>query len=276
MNPHAPQSASPIALIKSLWTHRALIAALSRREVEGRYRGSVFGIFWSFLNPILALTVFTFVFGEIFQARWAGATTTGGVDFAAALFSGLLIYNFFSECLGKAPTLVLLNTNYVKKVVFPLEVLGIVNVLSALFHLLAAYLILIGLMLLSNWTLSWHAALVPFVMLPFVLMVTGLCWGLSALGVYLRDIGQIIAPVLTALMFLSPVFYPLSSVSPHLQKIYILNPVTTVIEQVRGLLLYHTLPDWRSWLIYATIALTTAMLGYAFFQKSRSGFADVI
>lgn len=276
MNPHAPQSASPSALIKSLWTHRALIAALTRREVEGRYRGSVFGLFWSFLNPILALTVFTFVFGEIFQARWAGATTTGGMDFAAALFSGLLIYNFFSECLGKAPTLVLLNANYVKKVVFPLEVLSIVNVLSALFHLLAAYLILIGLILLSNWTLSWHAALVPLVMLPFVLMVTGLCWGLSALGVYLRDIGQIIAPVLTALMFLSPVFYPLSSVAPHLQKIYILNPVTTVIEQVRGLLLYHTLPDWRSWLIYAAIALTIAMLGYAFFQKSRSGFADVI
>lgn len=276
MNPHAPQSASPIALIKSLWTHRALIAALTRREVEGRYRGSVFGLFWSFLNPILALTVFTFVFGEIFQARWAGATTTGGVDFAAALFSGLLIYNFFSECLGKAPTLVLLNANYVKKVVFPLEVLGIVNVLSALFHLLAAYLILIGLILLSTWTLSWHAALVPLVMLPFVLMVTGLCWGLSALGVYLRDIGQIIAPVLTAMLFLSPVFYPLSSVAPHLQKIYALNPVTTVIEQVRGLLLYHTLPDWRSWLLYAAVALITAILGYAFFQKSRSGFADVI
>lgn len=276
MNPHAPHPASPRALVGSLWQHRGLIAALSRREISGRYKGSLFGVFWSFLNPILALSVFTFVFGGIFQSKWAGATTTGGLDFAAALFTGLLLYSFFAECVGKAPTTVLMNTNYVKKVVFPLEILNVVTVIAALFHLLVAYLILVALILASNWTIGWTALLVPLVLLPFVLLVAGFSWALSAIGVFLRDIGQLITPVITAMLFLSPVFYPLSSVSEKLQKLYMLNPVTFVIEQVRNLMLHQKLPDWSGLAVYSAVALIVAFLGFMLFQKSRSGFADVL
>ncbi len=276
MNPHAPQPASPLALLRNLWRHRALVLALSRREIAGRYRGSVFGVFWSFLNPILMLSVFTFVFGEIFQARWAGSQTTGGVDFAAALFAGLLIYNFFAECISKAPSLVLTNSNYVKKVVFPLEILPVVTLLAALFHLLVAYLILTALILFSGWQLGPTALLVPLVMLPFALLVTGFSWFLAALGVYLRDIGQFIAPMITALLFLSPVFYPLSVVSDRLRPIYMANPVTFVIEQVRQLMLHGRLPDWQGLAIYSLVALAVAFGGFYLFQKSRRGFADVL
>jgi lipopolysaccharide transport system permease protein len=276
VNPHAPQPASPLALLRTLWVHRALVLALSRREIAGRYRGSVFGLFWSFLNPILMLSVFTFVFGEIFQARWAGSQTTGGVDFAAALFAGLLIYNFFAECISKAPTLVLTNSNYVKKVVFPLEILPIVTLMAALFHLLVAYLILTVLILFSGWELGATALLVPVVMLPFALLLTGFSWILAALGVYLRDIGQVIAPVITALLFLSPVFYPLSVVSERLRPIYLANPVTFVIEQVRNLMLHGQMPDWQGLALYSAIALAVACGGFYLFQKSRKGFADVL
>ncbi|MEZ5646616.1 MAG: ABC transporter permease [Burkholderiaceae bacterium] len=276
MNPHAPQPASPLALLRNLWVHRALVLALTRREIVGRYRGSVFGIFWSFLNPILMLTVFTFVFGEIFQARWSGAQQAGGVDFAAALFAGLLIYNFFAECISKAPTLVLSNSNYVKKVVFPLEVLPVVNLLAALFHLLVAYLILTVLILFSGWQLTATALLVPVVMAPFALLLAGASWILAALGVFLRDIGQVIAPMITALMFLSPVFYPLSVVNVHLKPVYLANPVTFVIEQVRNLMLHGQLPDWQGLALYSAISVAVACGGFYLFQKSRRGFADVL
>ena len=143
-------SISPFGFAQDTGQKRRLIYNLSKREVVGRYRGSFVGLFWSFLTPILLLTVFTFVFGEIFQARWGDRVQSGPLDFAVALFAGLLIFNFFSECIGRAPTLIIANANYVKKVVFPLEVLTLVTLLAALFHLAAGYIILLILMTLSS------------------------------------------------------------------------------------------------------------------------------
>jgi lipopolysaccharide transport system permease protein len=269
-------SISPVRLVAETWGHRRLIFNLTRREVVGRYRGSLVGVFWSFLNPILMLTVFTFVFGEIFQARWGAGERTGPLDFAVALFTGLLLFNFFSECLGRAPTLIIGNANYVKKVVFPLEILTLVTLLAAFFHLVAGYIILLILMSLSSWQFSWHALLTPVVFLPFACLVLGMTWGLSALGVYLRDVGQLIAPVLTALMFLSPIFYPLESVDEKFLWIYNLNPLTFIIEQVRAVMLQNVQPDWSSLVIYSLISLVVACAGFALFQKTRKGFADVL
>jgi lipopolysaccharide transport system permease protein len=263
-------------MLRSAWRNRALILALSKRDIRGRYRGSVIGIFWSLLNPLLMLAVFTFVFGEIFQARWAGSQQTGGLDYAAALFSGLLIFNLFSECIGKAPGLIFGNANYVKKVVFPLEVLAIVTLITATFHLLIAYGILLVLILLSGWVLSWTALLLPLIFAPFMLMVLGFTWGLAALGVYLRDISQLVGPGLTATMFLTPIFYPLSSVSSKLLPIFMVNPLTFIIEQVRAVLLHQSMPDWRGLLIYSLISCVILMVGFALFQKMRKGFADVL
>lgn len=242
----------------------------------GRYRGSVFGVLWSFLTPVLMLAVFTFVFGEIFGARWGNAEQAGRLDFAVALFAGLLVFYFFSECIGKAPGLITANANYVKKVVFPLEILAYVTVVAALFHLAAGYIVLLALMLVSNWDFSWAMLLAPVMFLPLLLMVLGFTWALSALGVYLRDINQIIAPALTAAMFLSPIFYPLSSVSEKFLWLYMLNPLTFPIEQIRGLFLYATMPDWLGAFYYSLVSIAVAYAGFALFQKTRKGFADVL
>lgn len=270
---------SPIRLAKDIWIHRGLILNLSKREIDGRYRGSFFGIFWSFLTPLLMLIVFTFVFGEIFQARWGargGGGGQGSLDFAVALFAGLLIFNFFSECISKAPGLVTSNANYVKKVVFPLEILTPVTLIAAFFHLLAGYLILLLLMFFSSWEFSWHMLLLPVVFAPFLVLIMGLTWGLSALGVYLRDVGQLIAPVLTAMMFLSPIFYPLSSVAEKYLWIYQINPLTFIIEQTRAVLLEHQIPNWNGYLYYSAVSVVVAFAGFVMFQKTRKGFADVL
>lgn len=276
MNPHARFPASPKALLVSAWVHRGLIAALARREIEGRYKGSLFGVFWSVLNPLLMVSVFTFVFGEIFQSRWAGAKSTNHLDFAAALFSGLLVYNLFAECVGKAPYLVTSNPNYVKKIVFPLEILSIVTVFGALFHFLVAYVIVIAMVAFSGWGLDWHVLLAPVIIAPLLILIMGMTWALSSLGVFLRDIGQIIAPALTAMMFLSPIFYPLSSVSPGLQWLYHLNPLTLVVEDLRSLVLHHQIPALQPLLIYTLISIVVMSVGFVFFQRTRKGFSDVV
>lgn len=276
MNPHTSHAASPKALLLTIWNHKNLIYALAKREIEGRYKGSYFGVFWSVLTPLLMVSVFTFVFGEIFQSKWAGARSENHLDFAAALFSGLLVYNLFAECTGKAANLITSNPNYVKKIVFPLELLSVVTVLAALFHFLVAYIIVILLVILSSWSLTWTVMLTPFVMAPLLMLVMGLTWAISALGVFLRDIGQIIGPALTALMFLSPIFYPLSSVSARFHWLYQLNPLTLVVEDLRGLLLHEKIPAWQPWLIYSLISATVMVMGFLFFQRTRKGFSDVI
>lgn len=276
MNPHARPSARPAEIFASLWRNRGLIIALTSREIRGRYKGSVFGILWSFLNPALMLLVFTFVFGGIFNSRWGNAQSAGGIDFAAALFAGLLIYNFFAECMAKAPTLIVGNANFVKKVVFPLEILAVVTLLASLFHLAVAFGILLVLVGFSGWVLSWTTLLTPLIFLPFVCMMLGMIWIISALGVFLRDIGQLITPAITATLFLSPVFYPLSSVSPKLQWLYHLNPLTFMIEQVRGLVLNQQLPNWGQWMAYSAISGAVMMAGFVLFQRTRKGFADVL
>lgn len=271
-------SYSPFKLVHSVWSHRQLIWSLTKRDITGRYKGSFFGIFWTLLTPVLMLSVFTFVFGEIMQARWggAGAEQQGSLDFAAALFAGLLLFNFFSECVSRAPSLIISNANYVKKVVFPLEVLAITTLLAALFHLVAGYLILLVLLQLSNWAIPATLVYVPIVIFPFLFLVVGLTWALSAVGVYLRDVGQLIGPVLTAAMFLSPIFYSLSSVDEKFRWIYMLNPLTYVIEQTRALLLLGQTPDWSSLASYSLLSVVVAYGGFVVFQATRRGFADVL
>jgi lipopolysaccharide transport system permease protein len=280
VNPHQKHSTSLLKIARKAWTNRSLILTLTRREIEGRYKGSMFGTFWSFLSPILILGVFTFVFGSIFQAKWStpgqASQSTNHIDFATALFIGLLLYNLLAECINQAPTLITSNPNYVKRIVFPLELLSIVKLLAAIFHFLIALLVVLVLISFSTWSLSWTAFFMPMVVMPFFLLILGLTWSLSALGVYLRDIGQIVTPVLTATMFLSPLFYPLSSVSPNFIGLYKLNPLTYVIEESRNILLYGKTPAVVDWTLYTLIALAVAYGGLYIFQRTRHGFSDVI
>ena len=268
-------SISPKEMAASLWRNRSLIKALAQREVVGRYRGSVMGILWSFFNPVFMLLVYTFVFSVIFKARWSGGSDSK-TEFALILFAGLIVFNLFAECFNRAPGLILANVNYVKKVVFPLEILPWVALGSALFHALIslgvwliAYLILFGVPHLT-------VLLLPLVILPFLLLIMGLTWALASLGVYLRDVSQFIGILTTVLMFLSPIFYPASALPEAYRHLLLLNPLTPVIEQARDVLFWGKVPNMTILSIYLLMTAFIAWLGFAWFQKTRKGFADVL
>lgn len=268
-------SASPREMVASFWRNKGLIRNLVQREVVGRYKGSMLGIFWSLVTPIFMLLVYTFVFSVVFKARW-GSGSDSKTEFALLLFAGLIIFNLFSECISRAPGLILANVNYVKKVVFPLEVLPWVSMGSALFH----FAISLGVWLLAYTVLfgvpHWHTLMLPLVVLPLVLLIMGLSWILASLGVFLRDVGQIIGLVITVLMFLTPIFYPASALPEAYQPLMALNPLTLPIEMVRDLLYWGNLPQFSKLAIYAAGSCLFSILGFAWFQKTRKGFSDVI
>ncbi len=277
INPHSAPSVSPIALIANLWRNRQITLQMSMREIRGRYKGSALGIAWSLLTPILMLIVYTFVFSEIFKAKWGDADASQSkAQFAVILFTGVIVLNFFCEIISRAPTTIIENSNFVKKVIFPIEILPLVAIISALFNSTTNIIVLIAALLIFNGSIPWTALLIPLVILPLAFLALGLSWLLAALGVFIRDIGQAINILTALLMFLSPVFYPLSAVPEFFRNVLLLNPLTFIIEQSRAVLIWGNPPNWDGLLIYYTAALTVAFIGYAWFQKTRKGFADVL
>ena len=268
-------SISPKEMAASLWRNRSLIKALTQREVVGRYRGSNLGILWSFFNPVFMLLVYTFVFSVVFKARWSVGSDSK-TEFALVLFAGLIVFNLFAECVNRAPGLILANVNYVKKVVFPLEILPWVALGSALFHALISLVVWLIAYLIFFGVPHLTVLLLPLVILPFLLFVMGLTWALASLGVYLRDVSQFIGLVTTAMMFLSPIFYPVSALPEAYRHLLLLNPLTPVIEQAREVLYWGKVPDMTILSVYLVGATFIAWLGFAWFQKTRKGFADVL
>ena len=277
MNPHAPPPLSLSGLVRSLWRHRQLILQMTRREVIGRYRGSVLGLAWSFFSPVFMLAVYTFVFSEIFKFRWSGLGGDGTrTQFALVLFAGMIVLGLFSEVVNRSPGLIVSYANFVKKVVFPLEVLPVVAMCASLFHTLIS----LGVLLSASALLAGHvhptAALIPLVLLPFVILTLGFGWILASLGVFLRDVGHTVAILTTVLLFVSPVFYPLEAVPERFRPIVLANPLTFIIEQGREVLIWGRLPDFVGLGMYSLVAIAVAWAGYACFQRSRRAFADVI
>ncbi|MGF6113678.1 ABC transporter permease [Pseudomonas frederiksbergensis] len=275
MNPHLSPASGPASLVKSLWQNRQLIAQMTTREVVGRYRGSVMGLAWSFFNPILMLAVYTFVFSEIFKARWVGMDPGKG-GFAILLFVGMIVHGLFAECANRAPSLILTNGNYVKKVVFPLEILPVITLGSALFHSSISLLVLLIAQVILTHTMQWTALLFPLILVPLLLATLGFSWFLASLGVFLRDVGHVIAVLTTVLLFLSPVLYPVAALPEVYQPWLRLNPLTYIIEESRNVLLFGHLPQWGSLGIAMIIGSLIAVTGFWFFQKTRKGFADVL
>jgi lipopolysaccharide transport system permease protein len=278
MNPHAQSPTSLLALLRSLWQHRALIFQMAQREVVGRYRGSLFGLAWSFFNPVLMLSVYTFVFSVVFKARWGelSAAPESRIDFAIPLFVGMLVHGLFAEVLNRAPMLIVSNPNFVKRVVFPLEILPVVALVAGLFHTAVNVLVVLLVFAGFHGYLPLTVLCVPLVLMPLVLMILGLAWALSSLGVYLRDVGQTIGLLTTVLMFLAPVFYPVNALPEPMRPWLMLNPLTFIIEQSRAVLLWGKWPDWSGLAAYTAVAVLVAWLGFAWFQQTRKGFADVL
>jgi len=279
MRPHAAQSMSLFALVRSLWIHRQLLGQMTRREVVGRYRGSFLGLGWSFLNPLLMLCVYTFVFSVVFKARW-GVSPEGGEEsramFAIVLFIGMIVHGVFAEILNRAPSLITGNVNYVKKVVFPLEILPVVSACVALFHALASLVVWLLAYVVFIDVPHWSVLLFPVVMLPLLLLALGIAWLLASLGVFIRDIGQTISIITMIMMFLSPVFFPVKSLPEEIQPLIMANPLTFIIEQARDVLIWGRLPDFSGLLGYMAVALIILWAGFAWFQKTRKGFSDVL
>ncbi|BBE76749.1 transport permease protein [Phytobacter sp. MRY16-398] len=250
---------------------------MTKRDILSKYKGSAIGVLWSLINPILMLVIYTLVFSVVFKARWGNAVADEPkTQFAVILFVGMIIHSFLAECLIRAPNLILQHANYVKKVVFPLEILPVVTVLSSVFQSIISCAVLIMAFFIFNGYINWTIIFAPLVFLPLVILSLGLSWLISSLGVYIRDIGQSIGVIVTILIFLSPVFYPLSALPGWMQHIVLLNPLTYIIEQSRVVIVWGQLPDFFGLAIYSVNSIWITYVCYIWFQKTRGGFADVI
>ena len=257
-------------------SNRSLLWQFARREVLGRYRGSLLGLTWSFLTPLLMLGVYSFVFVGVFRASWSGAAKGGGLEFAMQAFAGLVVFNLFAEVASRAPNLIVEQPNLVKKVIFPVELLTWSAVLSGLFHLIISVVSLLLVLLVTRGGFPITVLALPLVLLPFLPFLLGLGWFLSALGVFVRDVGQMMTMIVSLTMFMSPVFYSLSTLDVRWQFWMRLNPLTLIIEQVRTVTLQGLWPNWQALALYTLCAGAFAAASAAFFQLTRKGFADVL
>ena len=258
------------------WRHGSLIRILTWRDISGRYRGSLLGSFWSLLTPLLMLAVFTFVFGVVAPTRWPGAQEQGIGMFALRLLAGMVVHSLLSEVLSRAPTLVTSQPNYVTKVVFPLETLGWVSLLTGIFHAAMALVVLVLLDGLFGTGFSWTMLALPLILFPYALLLLGLAWLVSALGVFLRDLTQLVGPLVMVCMFLGPVFYPREAMPAAAQPWLLLNPITVPVEQVRRVLFDAQWPQWDVVAQYSLIAAATYLFGLWAFSTLKKGFADVL
>jgi len=267
--------ASP-RMLASLWKSRALIYEMTRRDIVGRYKGSLFGIFWAMIQPLLMLSIYTFVFTQVFHARWHvnGSASEGG--FALNLFAGLIVFNVFSECANRSPGAILAHATFVTRVVFPLEIIPVVQLLTSLFHVLLSLIILVIVQLAVSGSVPPTIVLFPLALLPLSLLSLGVGWLLAATGVYWRDIGQMIGVLVTGLLFVSPVFFPADALPARFRFVAEWNPVAYPIELMRSLVLAGKLPNGYVWLGVTAACAFWAWVCYSCFQRLRRGFADVL
>jgi lipopolysaccharide transport system permease protein len=272
-----PKRSNDFNLLRHLWQRRELIVQLVRREVSQRYRGSYLGVLWSFVTPLLLLLIYTFVFSVVLNARLGRTGDNASLgEFALTLFAGLIPFNVFSDVVNRAPRLILNAPNYVKKVVFPLEVLPVVALGSALVNsIISAGVLVLG-NLVFRQSLSPTLFLLPLAYLPLGLLCLGLGWLLASLGVYIRDLGQGIGLVVQMLFFLSPIFYSVTALPEPMRRLYAFNPFTMILTSFRQTILWGQALDWGMWLVWTTLTAVLALLGYMWFMKTKKGFADVM
>lgn len=263
---------SPLAAFTE---YRSLTLELAKRDVMGRYRGASFGLLWALLSPFLLLCVYTFAFGTVMGSRWP-QIQSGETHFSIILFAGLIVHGIFAECLNRAPSLVVANPNFVKRVVFPLEILPWPLVLSALFHALMNVVVFLLLRLAMDGDFSWMIVLLPIVLFPLVVLMLGVSWFLAAAGVYLRDIAQITPVLSMMLLFLSSAMMPVENVPDAYRWVFEWNPLTPIIDQARNVMLWDRMPDWSELGWYLAGALVVMYGGRAVFMATRDGFGDVL
>lgn len=262
-------------MIKTLYKNNYLLRQLVKKDIQQRYQGSVLGMLWSFIVPLLMLVIYTFVFSEVFQAKW-DINTDDKYQFALVLFCGLTAFNMVGEVMNRSTVLIASNTNYVKKVIFPLEILPVVTVFSALFNAVIGFMILIVAQLVIYHTVSATIYFVFFALIPLVILCIGLGLLISAISVYLKDVNNFVSVLVTVLMYMSPVFFPLTSVPENFKFICEVNPLTYIIENFRNVVLYGRSLDWKYYGISCIVAVAVYLLGKVVFMRAKEGFADVL
>lgn len=274
--PSARQYLNPIAMFAGLYANRNLIKELTWREAMGRYRGAYLGMLWSLVTPLMMLLVYSFVFGVIFRARWGASKGENELEYALALFCGLILFNVFSDCVTRAPRLILDSSNYVKKVVFPLEILTVTTLFSSLIHggISLGILLLALLLFHPVFSVTWY--LFPLTLLPLCALSLGLSWFLCSMGVFFRDVGHTIGLAVQALLMVSGVFFPTAAVPESLQRVVRLNPLVTILEDARRTLMWGQVPDWQWWGVVTVLSFVIMQLGYLWFMRTKGAFADVI
>jgi len=259
-----------------IWRFRSLLLSLVVRDVVGRYRGSALGIAWSFVNPLLMLIIYTFVFSVVFKAKWGIGEGGSHSSFAIVLFAGLIQHSLLSESLVRSGDMIRSNVAFVKKLVFPLQMLPLVGVLSALFHALISLAILVVANLILNGKASPTLLLYPVVVAPLLMGTAGVSWVMSAVAVYVPDVKHVVGMLMTILLFTSPIFFPIGAVPEKFRTIMSWNPLTKVVENVRAVVIQGDVPDWGGVGLGAMIATGIFVFGLAIFKQLRGGFADVL
>ncbi|MCD4749634.1 MAG: ABC transporter permease [Thermoanaerobaculales bacterium] len=266
---------NPIEFLRIAVEHRHLIRRLAIRQIRGKYVGSVLGLLWSALNPLFLLAVFTFVFSVVFQARW-GVELENRTHFALVLFSGLLVYNLLQHCLTMAPSVVVNNPSFVKKVVFPLEILPWILLIEGIFHAVVGFTVFFVAYFVIMGFPPASAFFLPLVLLPLCLFLLGSMWLIASIGVYVRDLGQVMGVLVLTLMFLSPLFYPLEAVPERYRIVIHLSPLTYVLSQVREILFWGGSPNWIVFSFSVVATATFAWLSFDWFMVTKRGFSDVV
>jgi lipopolysaccharide transport system permease protein len=259
-----------------LWQHRELLWQFTLRNVELRHKGSHLGLVWSFLGPLLMLGLYVLVFGYIFEGTFGIVPNETRAEYALGIFLGLTLFHFVAEVLGLSPALIVANPNFVKKVVFPLEVLPAATVAAAVFHLLISLgLVLIGVLIFGPG-LTPNAAWLPVILLPLILLMLGCAWFFSALGVFLRDIGQVMQFLTMALMFASAVFYSAHKIPEAAWAYLRFNPILLAIELARDAALWDRPLNYRHLTYLYAMGSVVCVLGATAYRRMKPAFADVL
>lgn len=260
--------------MKSLIQNRQIFLQIAKREVEKRYRGTVLGLLWAVITPLIMLTIYTVVFGFIFGGSFGRGESR--MEFAMALFSGLLVFELFAAALTQSPHTIIQNPNYVKKVVFPLEVLPPAMLSAAAVHTLIGLVPLVGGLLIAQGSLQPTILWLPVIFIPVLLYCVGLWWFLSSLGVFLRDIANLVVSIQLLVLFSSAIFYPPSMAPSELQIFFLLNPIAVLAELARNATVFGISPPLQILALQILLALLAALSGRWFFMKTKPAFADVI
>jgi len=263
-------------LVRSLRANGFILRSLVRNEIHSKYSKTILGVVWSMINPLVMIVIYSFVFGMIFEVRFGRTAGTSEVPYGIVLFSGLLLHVFLAETLLRAQSVVLDNPNYVKRVIFPLEILPIGILIANVIQAVVALGVLMVVILVAGFPIPLTALLIPIVWAPLILVTLGLAMIVASLGVFVRDISQVLGFMMTILMFASSILFPAEMLPEALRPWLLLNPLTVIVDQTRAVLLWGEMPNWRLLGYYSVVSVLVAWIGCWWFLRTRRGFADVM